>query len=318
MTLTKRLLPRFLRPRTKNAAEPADAGELPRCRELMDDLSTAAYVALAYEIVLGRTADLPGYRSFVAQIEKGELSRQQFLTRLVASTEFQQQRMPKDFWDVLHGSRLQVIRQLPQAETIVDLGGSCAGRPEGALVVLGYPYRFRSLSIVELPREQRHAIYTEHCGDYHDVVPTHLGPVRYVFTSMTDLSEFAADTIDLVYSGQSFEHVTQAEARTVCREVRRILRPGGFFCLDTPNRAVTRLQCPDRLINPDHKHEYTHTEISDLLVQAGFEIREAKGLCLAAESVRQGRFIEDDCRHHEGVYDDIESCYLLYYRCEKV
>src|SRR5262249_23113936 len=105
MTLTQRLLPRFLRPRTSDAPKPADAGELLRCRHLMEDLSTAAYVALAYEIVLGRTADLPGYRSFVVQIEKGELSRQQFLTRLVTSTEFQQQRMPKDFWDVLHGSR---------------------------------------------------------------------------------------------------------------------------------------------------------------------------------------------------------------------
>jgi predicted SAM-dependent methyltransferase len=317
MQLARRLLKRMLRPAQVARSAERARWEIERGRELMDSLDDAAYVALAYEVVLGRSADPAGFQAWLAQLERRELTREQFLTRLVASTEFQQERMPKDFWDVLHGSRLQLVKQLPRAETIVDLGGSCAGRPEGALVMMGYPYPFRSLSIVELPRAERHAIYTEHCGDYRDVVPTHLGPVSYVFTSMTDLSHFADGSIDLVYAGQSFEHVTREEARLVCREVLRVLRPGGAFCLDTPNRAVTILQSPDKLINPDHKHEYTHPELCRLLEEGGFVIREAKGLCLAAESLRQGRFIEADCRRHEGLYDDVASCYLLYYRCQK-
>jgi SAM-dependent methyltransferase len=311
MKLAKRLLKRVLR------RERAD-WEVERCRELVDSLGVEEYVGLAYEIILGRKADLPGFIAFVTQLRDRELTREQFITRLVCSTEFQQHRMPRDFQDVLHASRLQIIRQLPRAETIVDLGGSCAGRPEGALVILGYPYAFRSLSIVELPRSQRHSLYRDSCEEYRDPVPTHLGPVEYVFTSMTDLRCFADATVDLVYAGQSFEHVTRDEAGQVCSEVRRILKPGGSFCLDTPNRAVTVLQCPDRLINPDHKYEYTHPELAGLLTEAGFAIREAKGLCLAAQSVREARFNELDCRQHEGVYDEIASCYLLYYRCEKV
>jgi predicted SAM-dependent methyltransferase len=310
MKLAKRLLKRVLR---RERAE----WEVERSRELVDSLSAMEYVGLAYEIILGRKADLPGFITFVTQLRNQELTREQFITRLVCSTEFQQHRMPRDFQDVLHASRLQVIRQLPRAETIVDLGGSCAGRPEGALVILGYPYPFRSLSIVELPRSRRHSLYRDSCEEYRETVPTHLGPVNYVFTSMTDLQCFPDATVDLVYAGQSFEHVMRDEAEQVCREVRRILKPGGSFCLDTPNRAVTVLQCPDRLINPDHKHEYTHAELSGLLTEAGFVIREAKGLCLAAQSVRERRFNEMDCRQHDGVYDEIASCYLLYYRCEK-
>ena len=55
---------------------------------------------------------------------------------------------------------------------------------------------------------------------------------------------------DLVYSGQSIEHVTPSDADIVIKEVARVLRPGGWFALDTPNARVTRVQQPD-LIDPD-------------------------------------------------------------------
>jgi len=41
------------------------------------------------------------------------------------------------------------------------------------------------------------------------------------------------------------------------------------------------------------------------------------GLVLLRESARRRKFLETDFRLHEGVYDDIENCYLLYYRCRK-
>jgi len=37
----------------------------------------------------------------------------------------------------------------------------------------------------------------------------------------------------------------------------RCSEPGGFFCLDTPNRRLTEIQAgPGRMLHPEHKKEY--------------------------------------------------------------
>ncbi len=69
--------------------------------------------------------------------------------------------------------------------------------------------------------------------------------------------------------------------------------PGGWFCLDTPNRRVTELQLgADVLSNPDHKLEYTHEHLSRLLRDGGFDIAGAYGLSLADASLAHGAFDE--------------------------
>ena len=90
---------------------------------------------------------------------------------------------------------------------------------------------------------------------------------------MVDLAPYPDASFDLVFSGQTIEHITEAEAEKMLSEVRRVLVPGGWFCLDTPNRRVTELQLgADVLSNPDHKLEYTHEHLSRLLRDGGFEI----------------------------------------------
>ena len=76
--------------------------------------------------------------------------------------------------------------------------------------------------------------------------------------------------------GLSDEEVCAVFARTLdyratLAEVRRILSPDGWFCFDTPNRGITKIQSPGEYINPDHKYEYTHAEMTALLSAAGFE-----------------------------------------------
>ena len=181
----------------------------------------------------------------------------------------------------------------------------------------GYPYHFKSFTIVELPRELRHELYTEICGEYHDVIETPQGPVNYVYSSMSDLSPFEDNSIDLVYAGQSIEHVPVEEAKTVLREVHRVLKPGGHFCFDTPNRKVTILQFPDFIVD-DHKYEYTHQEMTAMLEGHGFAVREAKGMALMDRSVREGRFDHKEVMGRDRLYDDIENCFLLYYKAQKV
>jgi SAM-dependent methyltransferase len=142
--------------------------------------------------------------------------------------------------------------------------------------------------------------------------------VRYLFRSMADLAPVASESVDLVFSGESIEHVSKEEAERVFAEVRRVLKPCGSFCFDTPNRRVTRIQVGDRqFINADHKHEYTHAELTEMLEHHGFVVVEAKGLNWVPESVRTGRFIEEELIANAGMFDDIEDCYLLYYRCRR-
>ena len=53
----------------------------------------------------------------------------------------------------------------------------------------------------------------------HPTVASARGPVTYRYQSMTDLSSFADGSFDLVYSGQSIEHVSEDEADVVQIEV---------------------------------------------------------------------------------------------------
>jgi hypothetical protein len=315
MKLARRLLSRVKRlhnPRMLGRGAPGIGPSL--ANSSLAHLSSAEFADLAYQMLLNRHMDPGGRQAYVPLLDRGHMSRYQFIVTLINSNEFKAPQIS----ETLHRSRLQLVRQLPRADVIVDLGGSCAARPEGALVVMGYPHRFKSLTIVEPPREERHAIYSDHCGEYREVIQSRCGPVRYLFTSMTDLSAIAQGSADLVYSGESIEHVTREEAKTTFKEVLRILKPGGSFCLDTPNRAVTSLQCPTEYINPDHKYEYTHVELSTLLRKSGFEIREAKGLCLAEQSVKGGTFLPDECIRNEGIFDNIAASYLLYYECKRI
>jgi hypothetical protein len=133
----------------------------------------------------------------------------------------------------LHESRTRFVRSLPRASRIVDLGGIDMSDSRGGLVRFGYPYQFESLVIVDLPSPDRHPTYqTDHLfKQIHREVQTEKGPVTYRYHSMVDLSAFDDTSIDLVYSGQSFEHVTAEEGKVVLREVSRILKVGGHLPL---------------------------------------------------------------------------------------
>jgi predicted SAM-dependent methyltransferase len=98
---------------------------------------------------------------------------------------------------------------------------------------------------------------------------TDKGSVEYLYTSMTDLSAFADNSVDLVNSGQSIEHITEEDADIVLRECMRILRPGGHLCIDTPNGESTRLQQAE-FVDPDHKVEYSHGALLSKIEDAGF------------------------------------------------
>lgn len=281
--------------------------------ESMDD---ETFVDLAYRFLLGREADAHGRKHFLDRLRKRAIGRDLFLRTLIDSQEFARSRLHSDLSTSLHESRGRFVRGLPRAQRIVDIGGSCQGSSQGAMVEIGYPYRFDRLTIIDLPSAERHELYRTDGDQAIDTVETDRGPVDYLYQSMTTLQPIPDASVDLVYSGQSIEHVTRSEARTTYGEVLRVLKPGGHFALDTPNARLTRLQ-QDEFVDPDHEHEYTHQELSQDLTEAGFEIVEARGLNYAGPVTSRSEFSETAIAHNCGIFDEIEDCYALAYVCRK-
>jgi SAM-dependent methyltransferase len=275
-------------------------------------LSAPQALAAVYEILLHREPDPAGVASYLPGLEDGSISPTQLAEWIVASGEWWTGVTFTELGPSLHTSRSLFVRSLPAARRILDLGGTALGSAQGAMVLMGYPYPFDELVVVDLPQDDRNDLYKED-HDRH-VVDTGLGPVHYHYHSMTDLSAYPDASFDLVYSGQSIEHVPVADADKVLTEVARVLRPGGHLALDTPNARVCRLQQAE-FIDPDHDHEYTHGEMVDKLTVNGFEILEAKGLNHAGRSLAAGAFSTEEVATNRGLFADIESCYLLSYLC---
>jgi SAM-dependent methyltransferase len=270
----------------------------------------------AFNIVLNREPTEQETRDVLPLIAQGLLPRTELVKRLEGSVEyrfgvpFEKTTLPQS----LHMSRCEFIVGLPPAGRILDIGGGDVNHPEGALVAMGYPYHFDALTVIDLPADQRHPMYR---SSEHPTVASRHGPVTYRYQSMTDLAGFADASFDLVYSGQSIEHVSESEADAVLREVHRILAPGGAFAFDTPNARVTRLQQP-AFVDPDHKIEYTASQLDAKLRAAAFEIVERKGLNYVGESVAAGRFDWDEAARNRGMFAAAEDCYLLAYVCRRV
>jgi len=281
--------------------------------DAFDEMSPEQAFRSAFNIVLDREPTEPETRDVLPLIEQGLLPRTELVKRLAGSVEFrfgvpfEKTTLPQS----LHMSRCEFIVGLPPARRILDIGGGDVNHPEGALVAMGYPYPFDALTVIDLPAAERHPMYR---SAEHPTVASRLGPVSYRYQSMTDLSEFPDGSFDLVYSGQSIEHVSQAEADAVLHEVHRMLAPGGVFAFDTPNARVTRLQQP-AFVDPDHKVEYTASQLDAKLQAAAFEIVERKGLNYVGESAAAGRFDWDEAARNRGMFAAAEDCYLLAYVC---
>ncbi len=265
-------------------------------------------VRMAFNVILDREPDAEGGADYAGKLAAGQLSRHGVAEALAHSEEFRRRVPIGDVLLSMHVSRSQFVVGLPPAARILDLGGTHQGLPDGAFVHLGYPYPFERLVVVDLPVEERDRIYRG--GSAGDRVMSELGPVEFAFHSMTDLGRYDDASFDLVYSGQSIEHVSEVEGRKVAREAFRVLAPGGWFCLDTPNGPMWRLRSSEPM-NHDHEIEYEAGQLVGLLEGAGFAVTECRGLNLMQRGAAAGRFDEREAAAHPGVFSAVEACLLL-------
>ncbi len=279
---------------------------------LLEDLPARQLHRGLFHLLFGR--DPAPDDPLATQLEQGALRPRQALEWLIDSAEWSSSAPMTEFGPSLHFGRGIFVRSLPAARRILDIGGVAVGVPYGALVLMGYPYRFDELVIVDLPSEDRHELYRT--AEEPRSVDTPAGRVTYRYHSMTDLSDYAPESFDMVYSGESIEHITRREAEHVMAEVRRVLRPGGVFALDTPNATMTRLQ-QDAYIDPDHEYEYTHGELAAMLRGNGFVIERAQGINYGGTSRARGTFDPGALATKRGLFDDIDACYLLAYVCRR-
>ncbi len=278
------------------------------------DLTDEDAFRMAYEVVLRREPDAVGTADLLPRLKAGQLTRDQIVEFLISSEEFRGLRRASLLGPSLHMSRCDFIRSLPRARRVLDLGGTHQSNDDGALLGLGYPYKVDEVVIVDLRPDDRHPIYR--AGGRLTEKRTAMGMVRYRYHSMTDLSGFEDESFDLVYSGQSIEHIGEDDADLVFDGVYRVLRPGGYLGLDTPNARVTRLQQAE-FIDPDHKIEYTVAELSAKIERSGLRVKELKGLNYAGECLSDGKFSEGTVASSPGIYHEAADCYLIAYLCEK-
>jgi SAM-dependent methyltransferase len=275
-------------------------------------------VRQAYLDVLQRDADSGGLKHHSARMARG-LTDEQLRRELEESPEFSDREVGRAALDAVQTARLVWIRSLPAASRIVDLGGSSVTHPCGALVEMGYSHSFEELIIVDLPQDDRDTQFQSQVLP-DNVVESDAGTVRYRYHSMTDLSAIDDGSIDLIVSGQSFEHVTREDGELVLDEAHRVLTHDGLLALDTPNRALTKIQMQDsedEFINPDHKIEYEHHEMLELFAAHGLAVVTCRGLNHLPEAARTRRFELAELATSPPLHDDIEDCYLLAYLAKR-
>ncbi|MEN3046500.1 MAG: methyltransferase domain-containing protein [Candidatus Hydrothermales bacterium] len=89
---------------------------------------------------------------------------------------------------------------------------------------------------------------------------------------------FKDETFDVVTSLAVFEHIERAKILKIFKEIKRILKKGGFLILTTPNyfsdfllKAMAKLRIVSHEEILEHKKLFKKKELIELLVRAGFE-----------------------------------------------
>jgi SAM-dependent methyltransferase len=269
------------------------------------------YVRNAYQVLLRREIDDSGLRTWREYIASGQFNRQYVIEAILDSEEYLS-RFGIDVLSIIHRSRKDWIETVHPFDRILDIGGSSPNRPEGALIELGYPYRPSRIDILDLPPEKQYWGQPK----YDQSAPRRFdwGEVSYFHGSgerIADVTALQQRTYDCIFLGQAIEHIYPESLPATLAWARAHLEPAGRLVFDTPNRLLTKIQCPGSLIDPDHKYEYTPAEMEGVVAQAGFIVVRKVGMVHLPVQAASGKYDPREFANAALLSDDVDACYLF-------
>ncbi|HEY3862555.1 MAG TPA: methyltransferase domain-containing protein [Verrucomicrobiae bacterium] len=171
------------------------------------------------------------------------------------------------FLPLLHGEVRRRLRRLvngapPGALKLLDVGG------RKSPYTIGLPV---SLTIIDIPREGevREALnlgLTQRLLDELRQRRSNLDSI--ILEDMTQCTQPSA-SFDGIVCVEVIEHVLADDA--LASQMARVLKPGGWLCLTTPNGDYIRNEPPH--YNPDHVRHYTRQGLTELLSRHFSEVK---------------------------------------------
>ena len=285
-------------------------------------LRKTTYIRTLYKVFLKRDADSGGLKNYERKFKPGfDLkNRIKILLEFASSSEFginvanyinnkgklishtnsKKNRFPvlpalqNSFLHSHHEARCQMVQNyLPNAKHILDLGGGSAHNKFGALLSMGYDKIPESITIIDFPPDLRQASSFSKIVEKEEVTESGT-KVKFVYGNFADLSSFHGQKFDLIFSGQTIEHVTVEEGQSIFKQVNSLLTENGSFCLDTPNRKFTEMLNPHGFIHPEHKVEYKVEQLIKIAEENNYEVIRKCGISQLEKSLCENVFYIDE------------------------
>lgn len=129
----------------------------------------------------------------------------------------------RDFNELLHTLRTNELQQMPKGAKIF-LSAGCAGR-----------WYFDWI-------RENYAGITRHFGiEAYSPKPDDLpDEVTWLADHIHDMKSVAGNEVDLVFAGQTVEHLWPDQLAGFLCEANRVLKQDGWLVLDSPNRSITQ------------------------------------------------------------------------------
>lgn len=111
---------------------------------------------------------------------------------------------------------------------------------------------------------------TKYAVDLNADAKNYLNPgVKFICSTADSLSSVPDASIDLVFSSNLMEHLTDPELEATAREITRVLAPGGRFITMQPNYFYAYREYFD---DYTHKKVFSHQSLSDFFTSQGFDL----------------------------------------------
>lgn len=221
----------------------------------LKDAERRRWVVAAMQLVTDRPVKCPPITKQI-DFTDGFLSEKEAIVQ-----ENELTKRPFQFNEMLHSLRETELLKLPKGKVFLSAG--CSGR-----------WYFDWIESTCKP--------ATHIGvELYSLKPNDLPPnCEWIASSISKFPQVADQSIDIVFSGQNFEHLWPADIVGFLREAHRVLRPGGILAIDTPNRTVT---AAIGWVHPEHTAEFTVPELHEMLELAGFTVDSTIGHWLSGK-----------------------------------